>query len=368
MKITFITTVNHNVGDDFVRAGLQYLLQQHFKNQNIEFQNIHKHACITSRYGFERFRNERFSMLLDKVLPLFVTRDRMFDADYIVQSGAPVYWCQSEINNHCANVDWYRDLITRRYLSKKMRVPFLNLAAGTCLRYDSDGSEFSKCLLCALHIVKLFQLTQVTTLRDTLAQKILTKLGCDAPVIPCSSIFAKDFHKIPDAANEYVVLNYMSGGAHYRFGQPIDDAQWEDNFRMLYKTIAKHERVVLSCHNRKEIAEAKKIDAAAEIFYSTDYVEYMKFYSKAKFGILNRVHGAFLIASYGKPAFVIGNDTRALMTEEIGLKSCFVNDATLEVLLEQYDFLQSGADNFTQRFNEIKTTAFADYMASLSKV
>jgi hypothetical protein len=69
MKITFITTVNHNVGDDFVRAGLQYLLQQHFKNQNIEFQNIHKHACITSRYGFEQFRNERFSMLLDKVLP-----------------------------------------------------------------------------------------------------------------------------------------------------------------------------------------------------------------------------------------------------------------------------------------------------------
>jgi hypothetical protein len=89
--------------------------------------------------------------------------------------------------------------------------------------------------------------------------KFFLLIRLDAPVILCSSVFAKDFHKIPDAAQEYVVLNYMSGGAHYRFGQPIDDAQWEDNFRMLYKTIAKHERVVFSCHNRKEIAEAKKL-------------------------------------------------------------------------------------------------------------
>ncbi len=368
MKVTFITTVNHNVGDDFVRAGLQYILQQHFKNQKIEFQNIHKHSCITSRYGFEWFRNERYSKYVDKLLPLCITRDRMFDADLIVQSGAPVYWCHSEENNHCAEADWYRDLIVRRYLLRKERIPFLNLAAGTCQRYDSDGSEFIKCMIDAPHIVKLFKLAKVTTLRDALAQKVLKKLGCVAPVIPCSSIFAKDFHQLPDLAKEYVVLNYMSGGAHYRFGQKIDDAQWENNFRALYKNIAKHERVVFSCHNQKEIDEAKKIDASAEIFFSTDYIEYMKFYSKAKFGILNRVHGAFLIASFGKPAFVIGNDTRAKMTEEIGLTSCFVNDATVDVLMEQYDFLQSGADSFTERFAEIKTTAFADYMKALSAV
>ena len=64
----------------------------------------------------------------------------------------------------------------------------------------------------------------------------------------------------------------------------------------------------------------------------------MKFYSKAKFGIFKSCTRAFLIASFGKPAFVIGNDTRAKMTEEIGLTSCFVNDATVDVLMEQYDF------------------------------
>ena len=74
---------------------------------------------------------------------------------------------------------------------------------------------------------------------------------------------------------------------------------------------------------------------------------------------------AFLIASF-EAAFVIGNDTRAKMTEEIGLTSCFVNDATVDVLMEQYDFYKSGADSFTERF-EIKTTAFA-IMKALSAV
>ena len=54
------------------------------------------------------------------------------------------------------------------------------------------------------------------------------------------------------------MLNYMSGGAHYRFGQKIDDAQWENNFRALYKNIAKHERVVFPA-TIKEIDEAKKL-------------------------------------------------------------------------------------------------------------
>jgi len=35
MKIAIITTVNHNIGDDFVREGIKYLLRKHFKTQNV---------------------------------------------------------------------------------------------------------------------------------------------------------------------------------------------------------------------------------------------------------------------------------------------------------------------------------------------
>ncbi len=94
----------------------------------------------------------------------------------------------------------------------------------------------------------------------------------------------------------------------------------------------------------------------------------MRFYSKAKLGIMNRVHGAFMMASFGKPSIIIGNDSRARMAEEIGLKSYFVNEINYNILKKEYKFLKSGANNFKERFNKIKNNAFSNYMKEFSKI
>lgn len=364
MKISIITTVDHNVGDDFVREGIKYLLRQHFKNEEIEFQNIHKHSPITTRYGYEWFRNLRLSRRVDKVIPKSWSKDRIFEADIIVQSGAPVYWCHEVDGTHCYNNEWYQPLIKNRFLKNK-NTKLLNLAAGTCQTYHSDGNEF--CELCNDYMKEFYKLADVTTVRDTLAKKVFSKIGIDVPVIPCSSIFAIDEHGLKNEGEEYVVVNYMKGGAHYTFGQKIDIDKWEREFKKFYFELKEKERVVVSCHNQKEVDEALEFDPKAEIFYvKDDYLEYMKFYSKAKFGIMNRVHGAFLMACYGKPSIVIGNDSRARMPEEIGLKHYFVNEADYELLNREYKFLKDGGDNFRERFKSIKEKAFDDYMKALS--
>jgi hypothetical protein len=364
MRISLITTVNHNVGDDFVREGIKYLLRQYFKNKTIEFQNIHKHSPITTRYGFEKIRNLRMSNILDKVIPKSWSKDRITEADIVVQSGAPVYWCHEVGGGHCYQNEWYKPLIKERFLKNK-NTKLLNLAAGTCQKYHSDGSEF--CELCNDYMKEFFELASVTTVRDTLAQKVFSKIGIDVPVIPCSSIFAIDEHGLKNEGEDYVVVNYMKGGAHYTFGQKIDVDKWEREFKKFYFELKEKERVIVSCHNQKEVDEALEFDPHAEIFYvKDDYLAYMKFYSKAKFGIMNRVHGAFLMASYGKPSIVIGNDSRARMPEEIGLKHHFVNDADYELLNREYQFLKNGADNFSERFKVIKEKAYNDYMKALS--
>jgi hypothetical protein len=364
MKISIITTVNHNVGDDFVREGIKYLLRQYFKNENIYFQNIHKHSPITTRYGFEKIRNLRMSNILDKVIPKSWSKDRITEADIVVQSGAPVYWCHEVGGGHCYQNEWYKPLIKERFLKNK-NTKLLNLAAGTCQKYHSDGSEF--CELCNDYMKEFFELASVTTVRDTLAQKVFSNIGIDVPVIPCSSIFAIDEHGLKNEGEKYVVVNYMKGGAHYTFGQKIDIEKWEREFKKFYFELKEKERVIVSCHNQKEVDEALAFDPKAEIFYvKDDYLAYMKFYSKAKFGIMNRVHGAFLMASYGKPSIVIGNDSRARMPEEIGLKHYFVNDADYELLNREYEFLKDGADNFSERFKVIKEKAYNDYMKALS--
>lgn len=364
MKISIITTVDHNVGDDFVREGLMYLLRKYFKNENIEFQNIHKHSPITTRYGYENFRNLRLSSKVDKIIPKSWSKDRVFEADILVQSGAPVYWCHEVGGGHCYNNEWYKALIKERFI-KGNNAKLINLAAGTCQTYHSDGSEF--CELCNDYMKEFYQLSDVTTVRDTLAKKVFSQIGIDVPVIPCSSIFAIDEHNLKNEGEEYIVVNYMKGGAHYTFGQKIDINKWEREFKKFYFELKEKERVIVSCHNQKEVYEALEFDPKAEIFYiKDDYLEYMKFYSKAKFGIMNRVHGAFLMACYGKPSIVIGNDSRARMPEEIGLKHYFVNDVDSELLNKEYEFLKGGADNFSERFKVIKEKAFSDYMKALS--
>ena len=366
MKIAIITTVNHNVGDDFVREGIKYLIKKKFNNEKILFQNIHKHSPITSRYGYEKIRNLRVSNTLDKIIPKSWSADRVFEADILIQSGAPVYWCHDE--HHCYSNEWYQPIIKNRFLKNKNKnknVKLINFAAGSCQVYHSEGSEF--CKKCNNYIKEFYNLCDVTTVRDTLSQRIFKEIDVHVPVIPCSSIFAIDEHSLKNNEGEYVVVNYMKGGAHYTFGQKIDFEKWENQFKKFYFNLKAKEKVIISCHNKIEVDEALKLDPKAQIFYEKDnYLAYMKFYSAAKFGIMNRVHGAFLMASYGKPSILIGNDSRAKMIKEIGLKHYFVNEVDYKLLNKEYEYLKNGADNFKERFKKIKHKAFNDYMDALS--
>ena len=369
MKVSIITTVNHNVGDDFVREGITYLLKQRFTGQDLVFQNIHKHSPITSRHGLEWFRNLRLSRRVDKYLPLALTLDRVLEADLLVQSGAPVYWShEGDGETHCADNEWFDPLIRRRYKHIKERVAFINLAAGSCQRYHSDGSEFIRTQKDVDYVKELQGLTKITTVRDNLAKKILNRINLDAPVIPCSSIFAINNLGIDSEIPDFVALNYMRGGAHYSFGQNIDPEQWEKTFCEFYQTIKKQEKCVFVCHNQAEVKEAYKIDLNANIFLSKDYIDYVKLYAKAKFGIMNRVHGAFMLASFSRPSFVIGTDSRAFMAEEIGLRHAFVNDVDIERLMVEYQYMKDGADSFEERFSSIKAKAYRDYQSALNQL
>lgn len=363
-KIAIITTVNHNVGDDFVREGLKFLFRKHFADQEISFSHIHKHSPITTRRGWEWFRNLKYSKRVDPLLPLSISKGRILEADLIVQSGAPVYWCHPEDGSHCADNEWYEPLIKRR-ASKNKSAKLVNLAAGSCQRYHSKGEPF--CERCNDFITDFYQRSAVTTLRDHLAQKILGHINLNAPVMPCSSIFCKDELGIEDGGEEYVVVNYMKGGAHFTFGQKIEFEKWENEFKTFYFDLKKREKVIFSCHNQKEVDEALEIDPEANIFFKEhDYRAYVEFYSKAKYGIMNRVHGGFLMASFGKPSLIIGNDSRARMAEEVGLESIFVNDATSEILHKHSEFLSAGANDFKNRFAQIKSKALTDYMEALA--
>lgn len=374
MKTAIITTLSYNVGDDFVREGILYLLQQRFGSFYQAF--IHKHIPITVRPEWEWFYSCGLSSLLDKLprarglfwsrtidrLPENPATDKILTADLLVQSGAPVYWKGAHTN------EWFEPLIRKRYCSITRSVPFLNIGAGTCLPYKSDGSEILADHNNTCYIKELYALSTITTVRDKLSQYILSQLGLKAPVLPCPSIFARDNLMIDPKKPEYIALNFMPLGGHLDFGQQISTARWEKTFVDFYRLISNREKVVFVCHDKREYVHARRIAPEAQYFIGNNAREYLEFYSRAKYFIGCRVHGAFATGSFGRPAFVIGNDTRAHMTEQIELANVFVKDVTTELLMLSACIMEKNLTDYSETFQAIRKKALVGYNETLQNI
>jgi hypothetical protein len=324
MRFAIITTTSHNVGDDFVRQGILHLLDSLGCLGDAEL--IHKHSPVTAVFGLERIRRLRTSRVIDPVTRLLRMKDRIDTTAVLIQSGAPVYWCHPS-GPHCADNEWFDPLIRKRFLLNRRGRKFLNLAGGSCQTYYSDGSEIDRCAKCAAYLREFFDVCTLTLLRDNLARAMLNKAGRDADVLPCASIFARDQLEIAPEKGEFIVLNVMENGGHYTFGQNIDSKLWRSDFQKLARVAKTRGRVVVACHNKAEDLLARDLVPEFERFLiPNDHVEFMKFYARARFGIVNRVHAGFMMASFGKPVAVIGNDSRALMVSNLNADHYFVGD------------------------------------------
>ena len=363
MRVALITTLDHNPGDDFVRDGIVFLLQRCFPTMHFQFAKIHKHAPISARHGFGRCRRFQKYNALDRKLPLWLTRDRVLTADVLVQCGAPIYWCHPSVNAHCYENEWFEPLIKRRF-SQNATARFLNIAGGSCQSYFSSGAEL--CEPCREYISELFDVASLTTLRDALAFDILKFTGNAAPVLPCPSLFVADAHTIKPTSGEFVVLNFMEIAGHYTFGQPIESDKWQKDFRIFYEKIKATIPIVFVCHDPHEKELARQIDPHARVFFSRHYVDYLAIYARARFGIVNRVHAALALAALGKPAFVIGNDSRARMVDAIGGSRYFVNDVTADVLLAHFEGMQQSEKSFFERIETLKKETLLNYVQLFS--
>jgi hypothetical protein len=359
-RVCLISTVKHNVGDDFVRAGVLWLLQRLVGDEALQVRVIHKHFPLTARAGrwiqvdrltrpFARLRP--LLNRLDDLLPLDPTSDEVLNCDWLVQSGAPVYW--NNAYSACAQTEWFGPLIDRRWHSLKAPVPLLNLGAGSCLALSSDGAEVFEEPACRDFVQRFGEAALVTTVRDRLAQTIIESCGQKAPLLACPSLFAPWAIGVEAGAGDYVALNYMAGGGHYDLAGEGGEKRclWEERFVQEARRLAKSFPCRLICHDPAELAEAKRVLPELPAFYSGDWQDYVRVYAGCRMALVNRVHAGMVTAAAGKPVVLVGNDSRLLTAELVPWIRCLAFLPSAEALTDAVEeTLKMGMLDYCQPF------------------
>lgn len=376
MRIATITTTHHNVGDDFAREGIMHLVDE-AGGGAAEYVHIHKHLPITSRRNWAWLHNRgvakaldrlpgmpgsRLAHRLDALVPL-ASNDAIRMADLVIQCGAPIYW-RNEYST-CATAEWVNPLLRRRVADGGKRL--FNIGGGTCQGYHSNGGEVSADEAIARFIRWYCDIAELTIVRDRLSAQILEACGRKALLLPCPSLFARDRWGISEQDPEYAVVNLMPLGGHYDLDGDLKPDRWQQVLRQFVPKLHQQFPCVIACHSKNEANMARELFPSIPLFFSPRFQDYLPFYSKARFGIGNRVHGAFAMASFGRPSLVVGTDSRAHMVEMIGLQHRYLNDISAGEALNHAQRLESSREAFARQMISLRETTRKEYLEALGK-
>ena len=368
MKLGLLTTLNSNIGDDFIREGLLHCIRQVAPDAKLELVMLDKHEpqmVYPRRHPIRLFDKKKFKprwlakpfrLLAEKYLPPF-GHTIFEECDILIQCGTPVIW------QGCRESEWarliWRDVFARLAASGK---PLLNLGGGSCYPFEqlpetlvgNPDENFVRLML---------ESARLTTVRDRLANKLMTSIGRLPPQLCCPALLAAQAFVQPSAPTKKVLINYMAGGGHYDWGQAIDAKIWEQTMRQIVSRLEQQGwQPLLLAHNEKELALAAEIWPQLPRVCPASVPEYFAVARDAAFGVCNRMHASVALAGLGIPSVAVGTDSRNLMVELLGLPVFYVKAATTERMVTAIDELQFKRDGESHRLLALRETTLKEHM------
>ncbi len=367
VNILFITTLHHNPGDELIRLGQEHLFKQIIPSVNYSY--VHKHDPRTLYEHFcqrRRTPHRLLSPLLYQAMRIIngTSSDKLARTDLVVFAGTPFIFRQHTHVLPCtsANAEWVSPTWGR--LIHVMRdKPVMNLAAGTSIDDSSRIQDVLSDRRVTSFLHQSLNRTALITARDELTATILSQLGYQVPVLPCTSLWASEGAGIRPQTPEYVAINIMPAGVHTSRGQSLDPHRWEKTIRQVLPQIEKKHRVLLVCHSEDEARTAAQWFPGRPLVCSREGTVLLAAYSKAYFAICNRVHGAAAAASMNRPALAIGGDSRADLVRQFKLPVLDIRTVTPSDILQVCHDFEHDGELISEGLRSLKQHAQYEYLA-----
>ena len=372
LKTLVVSTVNYNPGDEFIRLGQQYLLRKLFPE--ISFELIHKHdpRCIFSEFDGARSGAPWHPRLVPLQYRIYAgtkgkrQSDQLENSDLVVFAGTPFVWLSNArwFPSHSGNAEWVGP-IWKRLFTELPHIPVLNLAAGTSVQSEETLDRIVNHRAAGEFLTQALGRAALTTARDRNTKLVAERLGFDIPVFPCTSLWASGGANLKPQVEEYVAVNLMRHAVHKYRGTITSSSNWKDLAKHMVSALRSDHDVLLICHSKDEERVAREWFPKIDRFYSQRPEDLLSAYSKASFGITNRVHGAAGVATFGRPSLVIGGDTRVDLISEFGLPALDNRNLDIARLDRAIEGFMDRRDELASRLAELKATVEPVYLHTL---
>ncbi len=335
-RISLLTTFRTNIGDDLAREGVLAVLDRAAPGYSALLIDKWSQASLHERLDGERED----------------AADKYWESDLFVIAGAPAYWHLTHGRHRSPDAQWHKWIYADRALAggDADHPALLALGVGSGQPWADPGAAFVNDAQCAAFAKELGWRAAATVVRDSLASSILTRLEVPHCILPCPSFLAPR-RRDPIAADSRgpIGVNLMHLGGEFALDPEFSPPSWRRRCTDLLAGLRTLRPLAFIAHDEADQRFMESLAPGERILTSKDWKDFDAFYSTCSAVVSNRVHGALYAAGRGIPSIIVGNDSRALCGEPVGLPIERAATVTPEAIVERTRALLADRDTESAR-------------------